>query len=524
MDKKRVWMLILVVAVTLTLGMSPALAKELLLFDRPLTLLGYATQGGSVSLATNDHYDTERGLQMALMNLFMEGDYKISDKLKFYTSAKLTTDWIYQIKANDASWHDKIFDKSRDHLNVDNHYWQILNESHFTWTPGNFFFRLGKQIVGWGETDGWRLMDQINPVDSRHGLGDVEFENTIIPIWLLRTEFYPRVQTKWLQDLAFEFVFNFNADHIYNQDIRLGNDGGGIWSPNIRIPDPTAPFGEVRVGSDISDIDEPGRFNHKGYEYAFRVKGVAYDTILTLNAHYGYENSPILKFADPTNPFPVVTVASDGKLILHPNWTGKYARFRFVGITGSRDLPFLKSSSLGNVAPVVRLESFYGYKNTFSDALSTIYTPTWNKFKQFDEIRTTMGVDWKVKIPALNQRAYFGISSQVFLRWINLSGPEDWYDTTLTVMGKYNWYTTLYLSTTYLNAKLVPSFFWMHDFYLGSDWFRIQALYNWSNHWVFTLGTLLFSARDLPAFKANNGFDLFTHKNQIFFKLTYKWG
>ena len=60
------------------------------------------------------------------------------------------------------------------------------------------------------------------PLDSRHGLGDVEFENTIIPIWLLRAEFYPRITTKWLQDLAIEFVFNFNADHIYNQDIRLG--------------------------------------------------------------------------------------------------------------------------------------------------------------------------------------------------------------------------------------------------------------------------------------------------------------
>src|SRR5512139_2879231 len=130
MDKKIGWIFMLVAAVTLMLGMSPALAKELLLFDRPLTLLGYATQGGSVSLATNDYYDTERGLQMALMNLFMEGDYKISDQLKFYTSAKLTTDWAYQLKANDASWNDKLFDKSMDHLNFDHKYWQLLNEAH----------------------------------------------------------------------------------------------------------------------------------------------------------------------------------------------------------------------------------------------------------------------------------------------------------------------------------------------------------------------------------------------------------
>ncbi|HSB07421.1 MAG TPA: DUF1302 family protein [Thermodesulfobacteriota bacterium] len=525
MDKKRIGIFIVVAAVTLTLGMSSALAKELILFDRPLTLLGYATQGAAVSLKPNadGYYDTEKGLQMALMNLFMEANYKMSDPLKFYTSAKLTVDWAYQLKANDASWHEKEFDKSRNHLNVDDHYWQILNEAHFTWTPGNFFFRLGKQIVSWGETDGFRIMDQINPFDQRHGLGDVEWESTIVPIWLLRSEFYPRISTQWLQDLAFEFVFNFNADHIYDQGIRLGNDDGGIWSPNIRIPDPTAPFGEVRVGSVVDDIDQPGRFNHKGYEYAFRVKGVVYDTIVTLNGFYGYENSPIVKFADPTNPFPAVTVASDGKLILHPNFSGKYPLFRFVGMTASRDLPFLKSSALGNVAPVFRLESFYAYKNTFSDALSTIITPTYNKFKKFDEIRTAVGMDWKVRIRPLNQRAYFFISTQGYLRYVNLDGPEDWYDTAITKVGKYNWFSSLYLSTLYLNAKLTPSFFWLHDFYYGSDMYKVQMTYDWSSNWRFTLGALLFSARDLPAFKANNSFDLFTNKNQLFFKLTYKW-
>jgi hypothetical protein len=38
-----------------------------------------------------------------------------------------------------------------------------------TWTPGDFLFRVRKQIVRWGETDGFRLMDQINPLDQRRG-------------------------------------------------------------------------------------------------------------------------------------------------------------------------------------------------------------------------------------------------------------------------------------------------------------------------------------------------------------------
>ncbi len=36
-------------------------------------------------------------------------------------------------------------------------------------TNNQFYFRVGKQIVQWGETDGFLLMNQINPIDQRRG-------------------------------------------------------------------------------------------------------------------------------------------------------------------------------------------------------------------------------------------------------------------------------------------------------------------------------------------------------------------
>jgi hypothetical protein len=220
-----------------------------------------------------------------------------------------------------------------------------------------------------------------------------------------------------------------------------------------------------------------------------------------------------------------VTLASNGDPLLHPYFTGKYPRFRFFGMTASRDLPFLKASALGNVAPVMRMEAWYGYKNTFSDALSTGAPPQPNSFQQFDEFRAAVGFDWKIKAPALNEKAYFTISPQIYLRWINLPSPHDgdWYDTSLTKVGKTMWIGSLFLSTTYFNAKLAPSFFWLHDFYYNSDFFRIQTTYDWSSQWRFTLGALLFRGSELPDFKANNGFVLFDNKNQLFMKITYKW-
>jgi hypothetical protein len=530
MKKKSFWILVLAAGLVGVIMTSPSAARELLVFDRPLNILGYATQEAGFSLSDNDRYDTEKGLQQTLMNLFVEADYKISDQLKFYGSSRFSVDWIYQLKHNDSSWHDKEFNKSKDNLNVDDEYWQLLREAHFTWTPGKFFFRVGKQIVTWGELLGLRVMDQINPLDSRRALGlnDIEFDYTPIPIWLIRSEYHPGISTKWLQDLAFEFIFNPNADDIHDLGVPLGNDEAGIWAPNIRIPDPTAPGGLIRVGSTaFSHIDEPSHFNYKAYEYAFRVKAVAWDTIVTLNAFYGKENSPIVKFADPTNSFPTFNIASDGTLIIHPGFVGKFPRFQFFGFTASRDIPFLKAAFLGNVAPVFRLETFYAINSTFTDALSAPVSR--NEFRKSDEIRAAINIDWKIKIPLLNPRANFFINPQFFYRGVRLpSGPQDWFDTALTRVGRHNFLTSLYIDTVYFNAKLRPSIFWIHDWEFKSDYFLPQVIYDWSSNWRFTLGALIWAGDKLPgwengSFKSNNGFELFKHKDQIFFRVTYRW-
>ena len=71
-------------------------------------------------------------------------------------------------------WKDKEFDKSRNGSFVDTGWDKMLHEAYVTYAPGNFPSG-GEADRGLGETDGFRLMDQINPVDSA-GAGDVEFE------------------------------------------------------------------------------------------------------------------------------------------------------------------------------------------------------------------------------------------------------------------------------------------------------------------------------------------------------------
>lgn len=482
--------------------LSPAVAEELVVLGRPLNLLGYITQGSAFSLVNENKYDTEKGLQSALMNLFVEGDYKISNELKFYGSTMLTVDWAYQLNANRDSWHEKLFSKSGEQLNVDGKYWQVLKEAHVTWTPGDFMFRVGKQIVSWGETDGIRLMDQINPLDQRRGFADVEFETTIIPIWLIRANYSPSVQSSWVKDLGYEFVFNPNADFIPNQPIRTGNDEGGVWAPNLLIPGPF-PFGEAHLGSAMTNIKQPGHFNPDGFEYGFRVKGVVYESLVTLNYFYGRDNDPVTRSVGS----PLVTVASDGRLIIHPFLEGKFPLFRFVGATLSRDITPLKASFLGGVSPVVRIETFYAFKNTFASTINT--------FDKSDEFRWAIGIDWKIKIPFLNPRAYFSISPQFFQRRIiDFPSGHDLVD-----LEKDNYQATLLIKTSYFNAKLVPSFFWLRDITTRSDFFKLELMYDYTHNWRFTIGSLLFRGEE-----RGEGFEVFDNKNQVYFKITYRWG
>lgn len=508
---KKHFMLALAFLVTFIWVAPNAIAAEFNVFGKSLRVMGYATQGGAFGWL--DKSDTEKGLQQALMNIYLEGEYKIAPELKFYGSGLLTVDWAYQLKHNDSSWHDKLFDKSKDKLNVDDKYWQLLKEAHLTWRPGDFMFRVGKQIVSWGETDGFRLMDQINPLDQRRGLADVEFETTIIPIWLVRADYYPKVQLGWLQDLGFEFIFNPSPDFIPNQPIYTGNDVAGVWAPFVRMSGPF-PFGEARLGSmNIKTINDPNHFDSDFFEYGFRIKGIVKDSIITLNYFYGRENSPVSRSA----PIPPdITMASDWRLVLHPYYEWFFPRLHFLGTTFSRDITPLKASFLGGVAPVVRLEGLYAFNSTFGTTLNT--------FEKHDEVRWAIGIDWKVKIPLLNPRAYFMISPQFYHRKVmdypnryELIAPGWPPDPSAT--GETNSYmTTLLISTSYLHNKLNPSFFWMHDINNRADFFRLQLMYKYSEKWQFTLGAILLHGKE-----EQKSFEPLKHKDNVYFKVSYKW-
>ncbi len=77
--------------------------------------------------------------------------------------------------------------RDRDKENIDK-----FKQSYDLWefyvdlSRGPWFFRIGKQNLAWGETDVFRLLDMINPLDNTFGGPFEDLDDRRIPLWMLR--------------------------------------------------------------------------------------------------------------------------------------------------------------------------------------------------------------------------------------------------------------------------------------------------------------------------------------------------
>jgi hypothetical protein len=80
--------------------------------------------------------------------------------------------------------------RDNDKENIDSFKQQYdLWECYVDLSRGPVFFRFGKQNLAWGETDVFRLLDQINPLDNTFGGIFEDLDDRRIPLWMLRVSY-----------------------------------------------------------------------------------------------------------------------------------------------------------------------------------------------------------------------------------------------------------------------------------------------------------------------------------------------
>ncbi len=81
-----------------------------------------------------------------------------------------------------------------------------LRELYLDARTGNVLWRLGKQQVVWGEADGIKVMDVVNPQSFREFILD-DFDDSRIPLWMVNAEFLlgdlGSLQLLWIPDTTY---------------------------------------------------------------------------------------------------------------------------------------------------------------------------------------------------------------------------------------------------------------------------------------------------------------------------------
>ena len=503
----NLYRLFLPVLILLCLPVSMGNAMDFSILGRELNVTGYLSQEAAFAVHSDKsvagrHYD-EPGLHSAYYTVYLDSTLWLSQDLHVRMINRLMGDWVFNIKEHDDSWEQRGFGSSgvRKALHIEDNLHEVLREFYINYMHGNLNVRLGKQQIAWGESDGLRLCDIINPLDlSREAIfrdSDEGYETTRIPLLLARINYT-------FGDMEFGPVYEPEIEFVFNPgDIRRNRSPeGSVW----QVHDPLLPPG---ISVNIKD-DRKGR-NIRHREWGFRLKGNILDTFLTLNFYSGYLHDPVVRSTgfDPAT------------FTLHIK--KEYEKVHSYGLTASRELYCFRKMFKSQINPVLRIEFLYQQDYPYNTERFPEVLTTRKELDKKDVIRYMLGFDWPVKIDFLNPERNFFVSGQFFHYHI-LNYPDNYE----LQNGPYSdwtaredqFYSTLLMRTSYLHDLIKPQVLGVVDWTYGTYWLKPKIRFEWGNNWRPEIGGIfVFAGHD----DYRREFGHWADRDEVYFKLAYQF-
>ena len=313
--------------------------------------------------------------------------------------------------------------------------------AYIDWERGPIFVRIGRQVLAWGETDIFRLLDNINPLDDSFGGFFIALDERRLPLEMVRSS----VQIGDIGPFQDAFLEGFAATgHRVATFPGIPNGSpwapGGIASPNeqvatvVKLPSETDVRGGARLVFTVKDVtttlahyytylDVPGvRFRLPG---ARQCPGelTATNTPRFCNPIVAYQEYPRVPISGASITFPL------------PSWytiirsEAAYFQGEPMNRQGRGD-PNDSVSITGNAAGTARLRA---QNNTegglnpfvwprFLDLART--KPVFGRLLQRDTFNMAIGADVNRFIQWLNPTQTFFISTQFFYKHV-FDSPGD---------------------------------------------------------------------------------------------------
>lgn len=177
--------------------------------------------------------------------------------------------------------YDAVYDVEED-LHVEDeeeyHAYVDLREAFVDLAFDKMDVRLGKQQVVWGKTDGFRVLDTVNPLDYKEFVLN-DFLDSRIPLWMAKMEYY------------FTFEYSLQAVIIPEMQFFEQANAGSEYELNVLSAVPEG--GQSVVINDRREPEES--FEHT--EYGLKFTGFHEGWDFTLNYLYSWDDVPAIKLA-----------------------------------------------------------------------------------------------------------------------------------------------------------------------------------------------------------------------------------
>ncbi|HEV8718516.1 MAG TPA: DUF1302 family protein, partial [Candidatus Binatia bacterium] len=297
-----------------------------------------------------------------------------------------------------------------------------LFEAYVDFTRGPLFLRIGRQNLSWGETDAFRLLDQINPLDASFGGFLVSLDERRLPLDMARVVY------------SFERVGPFSE---------LNLEGYGALDDNVATPVPTgSPWSTPNPPGIRGFVKRPAK-NFTDARGGFRLTTRLGDLTLSAAHYYTFLDTPLVRIVTPEMKPPVNLAEFDAAvaagnaaqfLVDHFQANVLFPKIAISGATASFSLPrfyavvrsevaifwreplFKNSGPLNLLGPALTHGQITpGYKQVGIDAVTGSPLLKYkNDIDRFHVVRWSLGIDINRYIRFLNPQQSFIISGQMF--------------------------------------------------------------------------------------------------------------
>jgi len=310
-----------------------------------------------------------------------------------------------------------------------------LREFYFEKYINNIYLKVGKQQIVWGNSDGLKVLDIVNPQDFREFIYD-EWDDSRIPLWTVNVEIPLK---NWLMQLI------WIPDKTYHK-IPEPNSTFSFTSPMIVSKPPPG------VKLNINSIQRPKRF-FSDSDMGIRFSRFWSGWDITLNYLYHYDDVPV--------PFSKVSFSH---IIPEVNVSPSFKRSHMVGGTFS--------NAFGNL--VIRGELGHSFNKYF------VVNDRNNRkgVVEADEFSYVLGFDWSgIENTFLSLQLFQGIIT---------NSPSG------LIRDQVETNISFYVSHDFFNTLLHTEFIWLQNLNKGDGFFQPRISYQMRDEMILKTGFDLF--------------------------------